>query len=132
VKASHLDRPCLVEKWAYLGGVLTREEGDAFVAVGGLCGATPPQRRRTSLGKELREISRASLSNWLGHFYSLHLVFFTCYIVLRHIGYSLVKALTLHSLKSKKAKTLGSSYSPPSSRSLTHSIGIRASVLIRA
>ena len=60
MKVSRLDRPCLVEKWVHLGGVLTGEEGDAFVAVGDLRGTTPPQRRRTSLGKELRETSRAS------------------------------------------------------------------------
>jgi hypothetical protein len=57
VKVCRLDQLCLVEKWVYLGGVLTEEYGDAFVVVVNLRGSTP---RRTSLGKELPETSRAS------------------------------------------------------------------------
>jgi hypothetical protein len=50
-----------MEKWVHLGGVLSGEEGDAFVAIGGLRGTTPLQHRRPSLGKELREtIARVS------------------------------------------------------------------------
>jgi hypothetical protein len=58
VKVSCFERPCLVEKSVHLDGVLTGEEGGAFVVAGGLCGTTPPQRKHTSLGKEQRESSR--------------------------------------------------------------------------